>query len=349
MRKFKSNAGVTLVELMVTIVVASIVTLAAVSLFLVGLRLHRKSTDTALRQNEIQVAITLMEKLVTENNIVGVDQNQILIPGEQPKERKTLLYYDSAKEAICTGDGAKLLEDVAVFNASKVSDSLIQLTVKTAGEEETYVFTVYCRMMEAEETQVTSPESAVDEGSSVPFDMKREPISEEVLTQVLEDSSVPYGVRQFLQTLTSQLGSTGRIQTAAGEGEYFSQWYIGSYEANPGWSEETPWCACFVSWALEENSHLVKGATMRFANVDAFWAEFVTADRWKTENPEPGDIVFFDWITDNDHNAQHVGVVVGVHGEWVYTVEGNTDGVVALRQYLLDDTRILGYGIPNWR
>ena len=328
MRKFKCNQGITLVELMITIAIGSVVTLAALSLLLMGLRLHRKSTDTALRQNEIQVAITLMEKLVTENTVATVEETAV-----KNKEKANILYFQG--NTIYTGANMAILEDVSDFSAA-LKNSLITITMTVDGN--LYEFKVYCR--------ITASSTSED---AVLFSNRREATPEEVLTQVLEDSSVSYGVRQFLHTLSSQLGSTGRIQTAEGEGEYFSQWYIGSYEANPGWNQDTPWCACFVSWALEENSHLMQGATMRFADVDAFWAEFVTTDRWKTENPEPGNIVFFDWIIDDERNAQHVGVVVDVCGEWLYTLEGNTDGVVALRKYLVEDARILGYGIPNWR
>ena len=98
MPDFKSNKGITLVELIVTIAIGSVITLAVVTLLLLGLRFHRKSTDTALRQNEIQVAVTLMEKLIAENAVIGLEEGKILIPGET--EKKELLYLDTNNSAI---------------------------------------------------------------------------------------------------------------------------------------------------------------------------------------------------------------------------------------------------------
>ena len=46
--------------------------------------------------------------------------------------------------------------------------------------------------------------------------------------------------------------------------------------------------------------------------------------------------------------AQHVGVVTAVKDGKVHTIEGNADGEVARRTYMLDDPCILGYGVLNW-
>jgi hypothetical protein len=67
--------------------------------------------------------------------------------------------------------------------------------------------------------------------------------------------------------------------------------------------------------------------------------------------PNPGDLVFFDWITDDGiQNPQHVGVVLQVMqdeegNDVIITIEGNSAGRVAVRSYRLDDPRILGYGL----
>ena len=333
MPNFKNNQGLTLAELVVSIGIGATIMLVAVSLFLLGVRFHSKNTATALRQNEIHAGISLIEQLVTENVVTGIDGNKVMSGDD-----KTLLYYSTAKKAIFIGENTSIMENVTEFSVEQAG-ALLSFAI-TVGEEPVYEFSVYSPMTDAASSETED---------AVLLSLRREPTSEEILAEVLVDQSVSYNVRAFLSTLSSQLGSTGRIQTEAGEGEYFSQWYIGSYDENPGWDEETPWCACFVSWALEENSHLIQGKTMRFANVDAFWAEFVTEDCWKTENPKEGDLIFFDWIVDGTPNPQHVGVVLRVSGDWVYTVEGNTDGVVALRKYLVDDNRILGYGCLNWR
>ena len=172
---------------------------------------------------------------------------------------------------------------------------------------------------------------------------------QEVLTFAVNSGENPEPVAEFLEILASQYGSRGQILNEAGEstGEYFSQWYIGGYEENPGWSEETPWCGCYLSWAMAQCSGLEE--VPRFANVDKFWVEFVTKRNWSASDPVPGDIVFFDWIEDEHYDPQHVGAVLAVLDGWVYTVEGNSGGRVAVCRYTLEDPGILGYGKLNWK
>ena len=136
------------------------------------------------------------------------------------------------------------------------------------------------------------------------------------------------------------------------------------------WNPKTPWCACFVSWALEqarmtppvENPHW-------FAEVDDFMEYFnppsestdtaSESDTW-SEDPSVGAIVFFDWNKDGD--PQHVGVVLGVEKDvedvdkdgdedeiiTIYTIEGNSAGRVMVRSYSVDSQYILGYGVLPW-
>ena len=68
-----------------------------------------------------------------------------------------------------------------------------------------------------------------------------------------------------------------------------------------------------------------------------------------------GDIVFIDWEADRD--PDHVGVVLSIVEEknengyikdYIYTIEGNTAGIVAVRRYPLDSKYILGYGVIDW-
>ena len=63
--------------------------------------------------------------------------------------------------------------------------------------------------------------------------------------------------------------------------------------------------------------------------------------------------MFFDWS--GRGSAQHVGIVTGVSGSTVYTVEGNCSGKVKDRKYTARGKKpynnisaILGYATPNW-
>jgi hypothetical protein len=41
--------------------------------------------------------------------------------------------------------------------------------------------------------------------------------------------------------------------------------------------------------------------------------------------PVPGDLIYYNWSYDNG-SFDHVGIVIGCDGTFVYTIEGNTTG-----------------------
>ena len=332
------NGGFTLVELLVTITVGVIVTFAATTVLLLCLRVHNQSSATATRQNEIRIGLTVMENLLAENEITGVTEHEI-------KYSEGSILYNEDTDSISTDKGVAILSDVTSCKFD-FNDGLLTYELEIHGAP--YSSSVYCRMTaQNPEEQALSAWAAPAYGAAS-IRASAEPDVDTVIAEALSDGDTPWQIRRFLTALTSQLGSTGRIRTESGEGEYYSQWYIGSYADHPGWSEATPWCACYVSWALEETAGCLAGTTPRFANVDSFCAEFVTTDNWKTDAPAPGDVIFFDWIVDDAYNPQHVGVVLAVRDGWVYTIEGNSNGRVAVCKYAPDDPQILGYGILNW-
>lgn len=330
MMKLRDERGLTLLELIITIAVGSIVTLAATTVMLLGLRIYNNSNQKALRQNEIRVAITVMENLLSEAADVDIDADGSFVSFNDSGETKKLLRLESG--AIITSSEAKILEGVKSFDASKSGD-LLTITI-VVDEEETYTFSVYCPVTTAE-----------TEAQTMRFSMGPRS-AEDFLTEAIHDEALTPGVRAFLKVLASQVGSTGRIRTETGEGDYYSSWYIGGYEDNPGWSEETPWCVCFISWALEECRGYLQGNTLRYANVDELWAEFVTTGAWSEGDPNPGDVVVFDWEAGDD--PEHAGVVFAVADGWIYTIEGNSGNAVRICTYPLEDPSILGYGALNW-
>jgi len=71
--------------------------------------------------------------------------------------------------------------------------------------------------------------------------------------------------------------------------------------------------------------------------------------RWHTENPQAGDLAFFDFPSDGVDRISHIGIVVAIADKSVITVEGNTapsggnqrnGGMVMLK------TRAYGKGSP---
>ena len=329
--KLRDNKGLTLIELIVSIAIGTMVTVAATAVMLLGLRLYNISNKEALRHQEVRMAITIMEKLASEAADVEVDI----------EETDTVFYSEGIlltldNGAIVTGGNVTVLEGVKDFDA-KMDDDLLVITfslVEMEEGEEPYSFRVYCPVKTMQEEMAA-------------FSLRQES-PEEVLDSAIHDEALTPAVRAFLKVLASQVGSDGRILTEDGEGEYYSSWYIGGYEGHPDWSEETPWCGCFISWAVEECRGYIQGQTPRFANVDTFWYDIVTSDNWKSSDPQPGEIIFFDWILDGKMNPEHVGVVLAVRENWIFTIEGNSNNSVKICKYSAENPYILGFGQLNW-
>jgi hypothetical protein len=83
--------------------------------------------------------------------------------------------------------------------------------------------------------------------------------------------------------------------------------------------------------------------------------EFNGTPQWRGKDQSteviPGDLIFFDLEPDpeGEPKADHVGVVLTVLNGKVYTIEGNSFNRVRVRDYLADDSTILGYGVLKWR
>lgn len=137
-------------------------------------------------------------------------------------------------------------------------------------------------------------------------------------------------------------GNVPLVETAADElgteyGEKYWSWY--------GFDSHVDWCACFVSWCVNENADEYKNDMEPFCYVPSGVAWFECNDQWRKagETPEAGDIIFFDW--DCSGEADHVGIVSGCAGDYVFTIEGNSRDQCRRKGYPLDSKSILGYGV----
>lgn len=346
MRK-KTDAGFTLIELVVTLVCCSIVTLAVMTVLLTGTRIGRAAEKSSGEQQNVRIVLTALENMISDGTVSKVQQLgddwQLLrteTDGDGNETDSVLLSYSGAQGALLTSGGTPLLEGLTGATA-KVNDSLLTVSVKVDGEE--YTTSVYCRLG-------ASNKDGEALGSTDKIKTK--------VDTVLPDSSseATYPARKaFLLKLASQYGSSGKI---IGEdlGSTFSKWYCGgSYRA--GWDENTPWCAIFLSWALEDTKGEINADRVpKFSNVNEGAKNFgwKTENKsgafgsWKTNAPTPGDLIFFDWEQDGD--PDHVGAVLFVDTNGgIYTIEGNSAGKVAVRFYASGDARIIGYGVLNWK
>lgn len=118
-----------------------------------------------------------------------------------------------------------------------------------------------------------------------------------------------------------------------------------------GWTPQNqPWCDVFVDSGFIACFGLENACAMTYQPLGAGSALCRQSAQYYKENgawatrPEIGDQVFF--YVNGDIN--HTGIVVGVDGGSVTTVEGNSSDMVAERVYSVSDSRIAGYGVPNW-
>lgn len=115
----------------------------------------------------------------------------------------------------------------------------------------------------------------------------------------------------------------------------YGEWYGSSY---------ADWCAMFVSFCLNY-AEIPAKYFPREANC-AKWKsalKYVGAyeDDERSYEPQPGDLVFFNY--EDENVPQHVGIVVSVNADTMETIEGNSRKAVRRNSYELNDEVIVGY------
>lgn len=94
----------------------------------------------------------------------------------------------------------------------------------------------------------------------------------------------------------------------------YNTWYYGKSVSGAAY----PWCAAFVSWCFKSAQGLCPKTASCLTMLQWFEGKGQIV-----RDPKPGDIVFFHYST-NTRRTNHVGIVIGVEGKIIRTVEGNT-------------------------
>jgi hypothetical protein len=117
-----------------------------------------------------------------------------------------------------------------------------------------------------------------------------------------------------------------------------------------------PWCDATITWAAVDSGNYNEVCFgIDWAYTVAHAARFALANQWTPmvngisgSGIRRGDIVFFDWDGSSSIAAiDHVGIVTGVSGDTVLTIEGNTANVCARRARTVHD--IAGFGRPKYK
>lgn len=145
----------------------------------------------------------------------------------------------------------------------------------------------------------------------------------------------------------------------AGDKNYtcFGRDYTALVNDGNNWNGQ-PWCDMFVDmmFVKEFGEAMAKKLLGGFnAYTPSSATYFKNMGRWHTTNPKAGDVIFFKSASSTRIN--HTGIVRKVDSKYVYTIEGNTSagssvivngGCVARKSYLLSNSRIVGYGRPDY-
>jgi hypothetical protein len=148
-------------------------------------------------------------------------------------------------------------------------------------------------------------------------------------------------VDSMIQTAEQSLGLSGRPNVLT---EDYASRNGQEYAA-------APWCdEAVTEWARQSGNYdQVCPGGEDFAYTVAHAQAFADAGQWTygTDGIRRGDIAFFDW---DGHGSiagiDHVGVVTGTSGAYVFTIEANSGDQCARRARTADT--IVGYGRPAY-
>lgn len=332
MRFVRKKEGFTLMELLIVILTGSIVTMAATTVLLLAFRINHKSLDTIKRQSVTRIMLSVLEDMSSDGEYVMVNnatQNPdgSLTPvteiGGNAQDFWSINKENEANPALITplitytppmggasgkivGNGGQtLVDDITsskLYKTYSPFDYVKDLyTFSVEIEGKTYGSTVYSRTQE-DNWYANDPLIDYEEGRNI-----------------------------LVSIAASQVGSSGKIidMSEGRLGGYYSEWYatqigqsFNEESTNPfEWSRNTPWCAAFVSWAINQCTDVevdidttvtyLDGEPPRQANVNYLWVDSFARMGWDKLRvyseepsyvPRPGDIVFFTDVSEHGDN-----------------------------------------------
>lgn len=154
------------------------------------------------------------------------------------------------------------------------------------------------------------------------------------------------GLEAMVASMEKKLGT--------GEPNAIQSWYRSRNGA--AYAGNFAWCDSTVTWAAVDSGNYDEVCFgLDYAYTVAHAARFALAGQWTAMTQgiqgsgiRRGDIVFFDWNGSSSIGAiDHVGIVTGVSGTTVLTIEGNTANVCARRARYVHD--IAGFGRPKYK
>ena len=110
-------------------------------------------------------------------------------------------------------------------------------------------------------------------------------------------------------------------------------------------------CGWGIVWFVQRQRFYFKNASHKLRMIRAYpeirSLSSALTDLEASYLPVPGDYIYFRW-NNSSANVNHVGIVRSVSSQAVITWEGNSGGKVVTREFLLNDSRIVGFGNPDY-
>ena len=175
----------------------------------------------------------------------------------------------------------------------------------------------------------------------------------ELIDQLVPDSIVA----RMMDMAVPELGRSNSIYFNGYGGKWchrFADWLV-MHAGMP--KERVPdvgGCGWGIVWFVRNNRFYFKSDEHKrrmirgYPEIRGFTPPDLTSDE-EAYQPALGDYIYFRWSSaDPSVNVSHVGIVRRVDEVALSTFEGNVRKKVVSREFKLDDSRIVGYGHPDY-
>ena len=104
----------------------------------------------------------------------------------------------------------------------------------------------------------------------------------------------------------------------------------------------------FVTWCADKAGYVEKGVIPKYSTAAEGIEWFKDKSTFETTEykPKAGDIAFYD--TDGDGTADYSAIIVSTSGNNFTTVEGSLTDNVRKATYTTNNSKIVGYGVPDY-
>ena len=331
MASLAAGSGAVIAVVLVLCLVAALI-MSPLGIFFNGEEIGGQTIADAVREINQEYS-TKLEELKS-----GIVYDQLSITGTRVPWPEVLAVYavkttsdpTNGQEVVTMDDGKKNLLKLVFWDMNQLSS--FTSTVPGEGDEE-----------DTTTLHITVTAKTADEMADVyGFNASQRQQLAELLSDEYQElwNSVLYGIGtgsgEIVAMALSQVGNVG--------GQPYWSWY--------GFSHRVDWCAIFVSWCANECGYIEAGVLPKFAGCVQGSRWLKDRGLWQDRNyePQPGDVVFFDWHDPDgfsgpqDGVPDHVGIVEKVENGRVYTVEGNSGDKCCQRSYPVGYYEIYGYG-----